>query len=341
MALVRMVITHSSASTESLHPLSAFLEKVPHLQTGTLNTFPQPNNELWEFSNPKFHRDHPDWLAGITRKKSAKELAAAAALAAQEQTIGQADGSTGIETSAATDESGLINGQSKSSTDLNRDAVSQVGKEGPDSQSLSKAITLMKDTHSSLERELAELKASNEMLWRQAMLSREEQLKSQKKLDSVMRFLAGQFGTMNMSLLEDENDNLPSTSTAQPARITRVGNGRMIGDGVNGLDGNVSDEDMDEDAALWETGDHEEARQFWEVDDNGKMIKVSKPRGTYRTGTNHSNTAHPWHYCISRKTECDDEAHLTENSHTLTFHVQHCTLATCGPQIGFLPLEKV
>jgi heat shock transcription factor len=250
---------------------------VPHLQTGTLNTFPQPNNELWEFSNPKFHRDHPDWLVGITRKKSAKELAAAAALAAQ-GSVGE--GGTGSEATPAFKGESMINERRNQVRDMEFGSSPHVAKDGPDSQSLSKAITLMKDTHTSLERELAELKASNEMLWRQAMLSREEQLKSQKKLDSVMRFLAGQFGNMNMALLEDDNENA-SGSAAQPARISRMGKGRLIGDGINGLDGSPSDEDMDEDAALWESGDREEARQFWEVDDSGKMIKVPQPRGAF------------------------------------------------------------
>lgn len=251
------------------------IEKVPHLQTGTLNTFPQPNNELWEFSNPKFHRDHPDWLAGITRKKSAKELAAAAALAAQGH-LGEAG--TPSESSSALKGETVLDERRNLTREVEIGSSSLGSKDGADSQSLSNAITLMKDTHTSLERELAELKASNEMLWRQAMLSREEQLKSQKKLDSVMRFLAGQFGNMNMALLEDDNENT-SGSVVQPARISRMGKGRLIGDGVNGLDGSPSDEDMDEDAALWESGDREEARQFWEVDDSGKMIKVPQPRG--------------------------------------------------------------
>lgn len=250
-----------------------------------MNTFPQPTNELWEFSNPKFHRDHPDWLVGITRKKSAKELAAAAALAAQGQGGNLPDGFNQDEIINKVNGDPQAIGRAPSSNDRQAGSSTQLGKDTVDSQSLNKAMTLMKDTHTSLERELAELKASNEMLWRQAMLSREEQLKSQKKLDSVMRFLAGQFGNMNMALLEDEGDNLPSASGTQPTRIARFGKGRMIGDGVNGLGGNASDEDMDEEADLWETGDHEESRQFWEVDDSGKMIKVPQPRREFKSSS--------------------------------------------------------
>lgn len=212
-------------------------------------------------------------------------MAAAAALAAQGPSGNAQEGSNleDIASNAKSDQqphSQASNHQPGSSTHLGKDSV--------DPQSLSKAMTLMKDTHTSLERELSELKASNEMLWRQAMLSREEQLKSQKKLDGVMRFLAGQFGSMNMSLLEDDGEGLPSTSGVQTNRIARLGKGRMIGDGVNGAGGNASDEDMDEEADLWESGDHEESRQFWEVDDSGKMIKVPQPRSESSTATRYS-----------------------------------------------------
>jgi hypothetical protein len=242
-----------------------------------MNTFPQPTNELWEFSNPKFHRDHPDWLASITRKKSAKEIAAAAALASQTQpglTNNVDSGSKSF--GAGANISGPLSkthGSTSSPVD-----TGNASRDQTDSQSLNTAMTIMKDTHSSLEREMAELKASNELLWRQAMISRDEQLKSQKKLDGVMRFLAGQFGNMNMALLEDENESASATSIGQTNRISRLGKGRMIGDGVSGLDGATSDEDMDDESELWEKGDEPEPRQFWEVDDDGKMVKVSQTK---------------------------------------------------------------
>lgn len=281
-------------------------------------------------------------MAGITRKKSAKELAAAAALAAQGQGSNQAEGSGHDDVAGKTKGNQQTQGQVPSSTEAQPGPTNQIGKDAVDSQSLNKAMTLMKDTHISLERELSELKASNEMLWRQAMLSREEQLKSQKKLDSVMRFLAGQFGSMNMSLLEDEGDNLPSTSGTQPTRIARFGKGRMIGDGINGVEGNASDEDMDEETDLWETGDHEESRQFWEVDDSGKMIKVPQPRGKrgYFASddleqTLDLNLTHP----RSRKTEFYRATLAGENGHAYPPQFQSRSGTRLTTQDGFVAIK--
>lgn len=144
---------------------------------------------------------------------------------------------------------------------------------GNNSDSLNQALTLMQTSHNSFERQLADLKASNEMLWRQAMLAREEQVKSQKKLDSVMRFLAGQFGGLNMALLGGEEGEVG------------LGGRRMIGDGIvgmdDGMDGVAGEED---DEMMWEMGDDggggvgggERERDVWEVDDSGKMIKVQQ-----------------------------------------------------------------
>ena len=47
--------------------------KVPHLQQGALKSDQPSQNELWEFSNQCFHRDHPDLLSKVQRKRSGKE----------------------------------------------------------------------------------------------------------------------------------------------------------------------------------------------------------------------------------------------------------------------------
>ncbi|ORY74379.1 HSF-type DNA-binding-domain-containing protein, partial [Protomyces lactucae-debilis] len=39
--------------------------KIPHIEDNTLS-----KGEIWEFSNPNFHRDQPDLLCLVTRKKS-------------------------------------------------------------------------------------------------------------------------------------------------------------------------------------------------------------------------------------------------------------------------------
>ncbi|KAJ9109683.1 hypothetical protein QFC19_001913 [Naganishia cerealis] len=259
-------------------------QKVPHLQSGVLSSFPQPTNELWEFSNPKFMRGHPELLASITRKKSAKEMAASQAATQQR---GHSRGEAGEGDDHDDDDvnmEGHEMGYSGSATAggvLHKSAAAATGGGDTsmvDPSAVNKALTVMNAHTSHLEKQLAELKASNELLWRQAMVSREEQIKSQKKLDGVMRFLANQFGGMAVSFNADEDGEPSGTREAMKNAARRLGKNRMIED-VNTqltVGGSASDDDMlgVEDDHLWEDSDGSDKRDLWELGENGEMVKI-------------------------------------------------------------------
>lgn len=237
-------------------------------------------------------RGHPELLASITRKKSAKEMAASQA-ANQQRGHQRADGGEGEEHddddinmdghemgySASTTAGGVLH---KLTANANGTGDTSVA----DPSAVNKALTVMNQHTSHLEKQLAELKASNELLWRQAMVSREEQIKSQKKLDGVMRFLANQFGGMAVGFnADDEGESLGSgarESMKNPVR--RLGKSRMIGDGSTQLavGGTVSDDDMHgvEDDHLWEDSDGSDKRDLWELSENGEMVKIKNSKSS-------------------------------------------------------------
>jgi hypothetical protein len=235
-------------------------EKVPHLQSGVLSSFPQPTNELWEFVNPKFMRGHPELLGSITRKKSAKEMAASQAAQAASTRHGKDDGEEHEDEDVnMEDGSAHVNGAGGGGTQ--KPPISAGDTSIVDPSAVNKALTVMHAHTTHLEAQLAELKASNELLWRQAMVSREEQLKSQKKLDGVMRFLASRFG--GMAVGEEENGE-----GSGGGEVRRLGKNRMIGDGQEG------------DGHLWEDLEGNDMRDLWELGEDGEMVKVKHSEST-------------------------------------------------------------
>lgn len=259
----------------------ARVEKVPHLQSGVLSSFPQPTNELWEFSNPKFMRGHPELLGSITRKKSAKEMAASQAAQAASSKHGGGGGKDGDEGDHDDEDVNMEHDVAA----VHHATTSVTGKPPMagdtsmvDPSAVNKALTVMHAHTSHLEKELAELKASNELLWRQAMVSREEQIKSQKKLDGVMRFLASQFGGMAVSLAagEEEGDPGGTGMDGQVSAVRRLGKNRMIGDRQRGLA--ESDGLLGEDGHLWEDLEGNDKRDLWELGEDGEMVKVKNSR---------------------------------------------------------------
>lgn len=234
-------------------------------------------------------RGHPELLGSITRKKSAKEMAASQA-AAQNQKSHHAkaegedehddedvnmDGheSGGFASGAHVNGGGGLLG-------LKPNATGDTSMIDP--SAVNKALTVMHAHTSHLEKQLAELKASNELLWRQAMVSREEQIKSQKKLDGVMRFLATQFGGMAVSLAGGEEEVDPTTRDTLQKPVRRLGKNRMIGDGQKRvIMGNTSDDEGMlglEDGHLWEDLDGNDKRDLWELGEDGEMVKVKNSR---------------------------------------------------------------
>lgn len=243
-------------------------------------------------------RGHPELLASITRKKSAKEMAAS--LAAANNSNGNAKGQRGEGEEEHEDEDvnmeggdhGMSHGHGGPGPSVAKTtAAATVSGDTSivDPSAVNKALTVMHAHTSHLEKQLAELKASNELLWRQAMVSREEQIKSQKKLDGVMRFLAGQFGGMAMSLAGDEGEggdgqSREAVSSGRGKPVRRLGKSRMIGDGTGRGSAGTSDDDtgaVGEDGHLWEDFDGNDKRDLWEFGDDGEMVKVNHGRSCF------------------------------------------------------------
>jgi hypothetical protein len=246
-------------------------------------------------------RGHPELLGSITRKKSAKEIAAAQAAhggahSADKHDHAMSDGEKATaggkhreddadhdmdgEPVVRPDGLGVGGTTSAGPPKPTKTAVSESAADS----SVSRALTLMHATHSSLEKELAALKSSNEMLWRQWMLSREEQIKSEKKVDNIMRFLAGQFGGMNMNMAIDDgpadgarNDGAPSgignATVPSSPRLRRLGSSKLIEHGIHGLGDSPSDVMSFDGDALSPSKDADDG-EIWEFDDSGQLVKL-------------------------------------------------------------------
>jgi hypothetical protein len=116
------------------------------------------------------------------------------------------------------------------------------------------------------------------------MLSREEQIKSEKKVDNIMRFLAGQFGGMNMNMAIDDgpadgarNDGAPSgignATVPSSPRLRRLGSSKLIEHGIHGLGDSPSDVMSFDGDALSPSKDADDG-EIWEFDDNGQLVKL-------------------------------------------------------------------
>lgn len=237
-------------------------------------------------------RGHPELLGSITRKKSAKEMAASQAAQAASSKHGGKEGEEGEhEEEDVNMEHDVGGGGAVHPATVTGKPLPPPGDTSMvDPSAVNKALTVMHAHTSHLEKELAELKASNELLWRQAMVSREEQIKSQKKLDGVMRFLASQFGGMAVSLAAGEEEGDPGAGMdGQVSAVRRLGKNRMIGDGQRGLAGH---EGLGEDGHLWEDMEGNDKRDLWELGEDGEMVMVKNSRSLPRIQVVYANV--PW-----------------------------------------------
>lgn len=179
---------HCSVIELVLTPNARVAEKVPHLQSGVLNSFPSPATELWEFTNSKFERGHPERLIEITRKKSAKEMAAEHAKSG--------DGGAAGEDDATSKELSVL-----------------------DSSAMSRVMSMIYN----MQNELNTLRATNEALWTRDLLREEQQRKDRQKLDQVMTFLSSRFSDMNFMLEDGDAGAGPSRPRLGKSRM--IGDG--------------------------------------------------------------------------------------------------------------------
>nr|CDI53883.1 related to Heat shock factor protein [Melanopsichium pennsylvanicum 4] len=156
--------------------------KVPHLQQGALKHDSPQESELWEFSNPHFHRDHPDWLSKVQRKKGPRDEKDA-------QGEREVSSSTGQE---------LMPAGTLMRTDFGKAVEDGSGGEGAlQLASVLNAINAIKNAQTSISADLRHLQNSNQNLWQEAVESRQRAKRQQETINKILRFLAGVFGNQD------------------------------------------------------------------------------------------------------------------------------------------------
>ncbi|CDU26231.1 related to Heat shock factor protein [Sporisorium scitamineum] len=157
--------------------------KVPHLQQGALKHDSPQESELWEFSNPHFHRDHPDWLSKVQRKKGPRDDKDAHA-------DREGSNSTGQELMHAGALMRTDFGAHAAGVDGNGDGALQLA-------SVLNAINAIKNAQTSISADLRHLQNSNQNLWQEAVESRQRAKRQQETINKILRFLAGVFGNQD------------------------------------------------------------------------------------------------------------------------------------------------
>ena len=163
--------------------------KIPHLRQGVLRS--DSETEFWNFGRANFHRDQPDLLHLIHRKKAntqqqIKEVAAAGFLPDMNDNTVIAVGAQGA---------------GAGSPNATATAVPPACASGAASTNISALnSSQILDIHSivqgiaAISAELTELKRSNEMLWQDALLAREKHQQQEDTINRIVKFLAGVFG---------------------------------------------------------------------------------------------------------------------------------------------------
>ncbi|SPO24583.1 related to Heat shock factor protein [Ustilago trichophora] len=180
--------------------------KVPHLQQGALKHDSPQESELWEFSNPHFHRDHPDWLSKVQRKKGPRD---------DKETHGEREASatTGQELMHAGALMRTDFGNKGVGVDANGDGALQLA-------SVLNAINAIKNAQTSISADLRHLQNSNQNLWQEAVESRQRAKRQQETINKILRFLAGVFGNQ-----EDAETPVQGKKVSGKGR----GGGRRVG----------------------------------------------------------------------------------------------------------------
>lgn len=159
--------------------------KVPHLQQGALKHDSPQESELWEFSNPHFHRDHPDWLSRVQRKKGPRDE--------KEGTHG--DRETSVSTGQELMHAGALMRTDFGAKALGVDANNSDG--ALQLASVLNAINAIKNAQTSISADLRHLQNSNQNLWQEAVESRQRAKRQQETINKILRFLAGVFGNQD------------------------------------------------------------------------------------------------------------------------------------------------
>jgi len=131
--------------------------KVPHLNHGVLHNDGLP--EVWEFTNINFHRDHPESMRNIVRKKGEAEKARSAAR----------------------------HSPSPSSPQLRRTT------DPADVAIVRAELQAVVNRQNFIREELVRLSANNDNLWKYALETRQQSDLQQAKIDNIIKYLSEAF----------------------------------------------------------------------------------------------------------------------------------------------------
>ena len=204
-----------------------FSDKVPQPQTGVLKS--DTPDELWEFTNPFFKRDHPEHLSRVTRKNNRPGVIPSAAPRGATSVAGGqyliTDGSTQGEAGG-----GML--------------VGPTGQQMLDLSAITSGIAAIRQTQASIGADLKALQTSNEHLWREAIEARDIHRKHEETIDLIVTFLERLFGTEGEGLKglkeamrrggmgRTQESGYEDAATGKKRR--RMGLDRMIIDGRSG-----------------------------------------------------------------------------------------------------------
>jgi len=173
-----------------------------------------------EFSNPNFTRAQPDLLFFIRRQKAGANTATSGGGGGDINALSGPSGSGPIDASTSTSHSGA--GPSTSSA-LHL-------------PSLLTDLSAIRKHQTAISADLKDLQQSNQLLWQEALASREKHRKQEETINKILRFLAGVFGGQVL----DGNGNMRGTSGSGDSPVgaspgaDSVGNESVTSEGGEG-----------------------------------------------------------------------------------------------------------
>ncbi|WFC95069.1 Heat shock transcription factor [Malassezia brasiliensis] len=174
--------------------------KVPHLQQGALKHDQPSQNELWEFSNPCFHRDQPELLSKVQRKRSGKER--------EHANQAHHDDARQVGTTS----NALTRGEfshALGDADAHGAAITTAQL-----NSLMSAIQGIKNNQRTIIEEISQLQHSSHALWQQGIENRQQTRKQQDTINRILRFMASVFGSSNVGdILHNQSADGGANST--------------------------------------------------------------------------------------------------------------------------------
>lgn len=183
--------------------------------------------DLVEFTNPNFARAQPDLLFFIRRQKAK----------------GESNNPSSSTTSSRHHNNNSLSGPSNASTSTSTSTAL-------DLPSLLTDLSAIRKHQTAISADLKDLQQSNQLLWQEALASREKHRKQEDTINKILRFLAGVFGgqvldTSGVGTNSNNNNNsvngssttgVGGVSATSPDSNTdgSVGGGSEMGDSING-----------------------------------------------------------------------------------------------------------